>query len=600
MNIEDELEKILKEGNIATVFQPIVSLNDASVIGYEALSRGPEKSDLFSPEKLFFAAEQCNRTWELDFLCRTKAIEKSRMLEKDKYLFVNVDPKILKDEKFKKGFTKEFLEKNNISPDSIIFEITEKTAIEDYESFKNTLSNYVEQGYKIAIDDIGVGYSGLNTLLQTKPHYIKIDMSLVHDIDKDSFKQELMKTFVTLSKATNMNIIAEGIETKDELITLINLGVYAVQGFFLQRPAGTFLDIPQNIKDIIINSKKFIEGRLEFSQNCIGDIAIKVPSFSLNSANKDIKNFFDSSSATGVCIVKDDYPIGLIMRHNLDSTLATQYGVAVFMKRPVSLTMDYSPLIVDYYDSITSVSKTAMNREAKKVYDYVIITRDRKYYGIVTIKNLLEYTTEFEKNYAKNLNPLTGLPGNEIINKKLIDMFGYKHDFCVLYVDLNNFKIYNDCYGFENGDKILRFTSDLLQNELKKQFPYNSFLGHIGGDDFVIIIESAIEKCYKFCNTIISEFDSGILNFFNEKDKNNGFIKAIDRKGNMDSFPLTAIAIGGMYGSFKAFNDAEQIGEYMGALKKEAKKNKNSSYIISKTLDTCNLKSPSLSMSSDS
>ncbi|WP_279230670.1 EAL domain-containing protein [Clostridium autoethanogenum] len=120
-----------------------------------------------------------------------------------------------------------------MSPDLIIFEITEKTAIEDYKSFKTALENYINQGYKIAIDDTGAGYSGLKTLMEIKPQYIKIDISLIKNVDKDLFKQELMRTFVTLARSTNMKLIAEGIETKEELLTLIEIGVCAGQGYFL-------------------------------------------------------------------------------------------------------------------------------------------------------------------------------------------------------------------------------------------------------------------------------------------------------------------------------------------------------------------------------
>lgn len=247
-----ELKRILHSEEITTVFQPIVSLQNGSIIGYEALSRGPKNSFLKYPDKLFATAEKNNMLWDLEYLCRKKAIEKACSMEINKFLFINVDPLIIKDEKFKKGFTKEFLHQYNISPESIIFEITERTAIEDYPSFKAALNNYVEQGYKIAIDDTGAGYSGLKMLSEVKPHYIKIDMDLIRDIDKDSFKQALIKCFVTLSEVTNMKLIAEGIETYEELITLINMGVYAGQGYFIQRPTENTLEITHAIKTLII------------------------------------------------------------------------------------------------------------------------------------------------------------------------------------------------------------------------------------------------------------------------------------------------------------------------------------------------------------
>lgn len=578
----DELKKILDTGNIATVFQPIVSLKDSEILGYEALSRGPKESPLFYPEKLFNVAENCNRLWDLEFLCRTKAIEKAAKIDKNKFLFLNVDPLMIKDEKFEKGFTKNFLAKHNISPESIIFEITERTAIEDYKSFTKVLNNYVEQGYKIAIDDTGAGYSGLKTIAETKPQYIKLDMSLIKDIDKDAFKQAIVKTFVTLSLATNMKIIAEGIETEKELEYLIKLGVYAGQGFFLQRPADTFLDIPESVKKLILKYNKILSNSSYFDKIYIGQIVTKEPAFNFNVPCSQLKIHFINSCATGACVLNGQLPIGLVMKHTLNSMLATQYGNAVFSRRPISLIMDSSPLIVDYYTSVGEVSNRAMDRENEKIYDYVIVTKDSKYYGIVTIKKLLEYTTMLERNYARELNPLTGLPGNMIIEKVLLDLLSYKRDFCVLYFDLDNFKAYNDTYGFENGDKILIFTANLIQDFIKTTFPYNSFIGHIGGDDFVSVIEAPFESCSELCKKIISSFDEKILNFFNEKDKANGYIIATDRKGHKDTFGLTSISIAGLHGNFDKFSSSEKVSKYISDIKKQVKKVKFSNYFVEK------------------
>lgn len=251
-----ELNYILENENIDTFYQPIVSLAKGDIIGYEALSRGPKNSILKYPDKLFDIAIKNNKTWELELLCRTKAIKRAKNLKKDRLLFINVDPHIFRDELFKKGFTKEFIEKNNMQSKNIIFEITERTCIEDYISFKYAIDNYIQQGFKIAIDDMGSGYSGLNTIIKTKPHFIKIDMDLIRDIDKDDFKQALIKAFVKLSKDTNMKIIAEGIETEYELRTLIRLGVYAGQGYFISKPKEDFIEIDNNLKKLIIKCNK--------------------------------------------------------------------------------------------------------------------------------------------------------------------------------------------------------------------------------------------------------------------------------------------------------------------------------------------------------
>ena len=395
MNLHKEFDDILKTGNITSLFQPIIRLNDGEIIGYESLSRGPKDSYFTSPLNLLDFADKNNKLWELELLFRTKAIKKAKFLDKNKLLFINVDPNIIKDVNFSKGFTKEFLKENDVSPECIIFEITERTAIEDYESFLSILNNYTEQGYKIAIDDAGSGYSGLKTITKTKPNYIKIDMDLIRDIDKDPFKQALIKAFVNLALTTNTKLIAEGIETKEELKTLIKLGIYAGQGYFIQRPAVAFLDVPEKIKSLVKKYNKLTNNIYNYSDsyNYIGDIMDTNPYFNQYNPCEEIKLFLDNNSFEGVCLVDNDYPVGLIMKYNLDSQLAKKYGYAVYSRRPVSLVMDNSPLIVDYYTPINLVTKEAMNREIKKTYDNIIVTKGNKYAGIISIKKLLEYSS---------------------------------------------------------------------------------------------------------------------------------------------------------------------------------------------------------------
>ncbi|ERI94161.1 cyclic diguanylate phosphodiesterase domain protein [Clostridiales bacterium oral taxon 876 str. F0540] len=575
-----ELDRILENSEIATVFQPIVNLKTGFVIGYEALSRGPEDSILHNPDKLFSAAEDFNRTWDLESLCRVKAIERATNISKDKYLFINVDPHIFKDEKFKRGFTKEFLAKNNMSPETIIIEITEKTCIEDYKSFRTALDNYIDQGYKIAIDDTGSGYSGLKMLTETKPHFVKIDMDLIRNINVDFFKQALIKCFVSLAEVTNMKLIAEGIETEAELLTLMDLGVYAGQGFFLQRPAGTFLDIPENVLNIIIKHNRLKNNNLASNDYYIGQIARCDKAFDLNTSCHEIQDYFNSSKATGACVTQNNYPIGLIMKHSLYRALATQYGVAIFLKRPISLIIDKSPLIVDFYSTLQEVSKAAMSRADENLYDYVIITKEKKYYGIVTIKRLLEFTTMLETKYAKELNPLTSLPGNAIIEHKLNLVRQRNEKCCLLYLDLDNFKSYNDIYGFENGDKMLKFTSELIDSMVKSKFPNKSFVGHIGGDDFMCIIEDDLDKCNLLCQELIVNFDRNIGNYFNEQDRSNRYIEAENRYGQLERFCITSISIAGLYADFTQFSSIETIAQHMSKLKKQAKSIKGSSFIL--------------------
>lgn len=582
MDHKVQLSNILKEEKVNTEFQAVVSLKTGDIIGYEAFGRGPSGSLLHQPIDLLNAASIYDKGMELELLFKKKTMEKIQGLRENVLLFVNIDSNTLSNIDFVTQFTNKLLSDYNISPSSIIFEITEKTAIKDYTNLKSTLKYCYSQGYRIAIDDAGSGYSGMKTIMEISPQFLKIDIDLIRDIDKDSFKQAIVNSFVNLAASTNIKLIAEGIETKGELETLIKLGVYAGQGFFLQKPADLFMDITDNVKNIILKYNDFINNTFIFnnSYHYIGSIIEERKSFNISTPCQKIKNYLDNDNMDGACITNNSSPVGLIMRHNLDSSLAHRYGVALYYNRPVSLIMDYSPLIVDYCTPIAIVSEQAMCRTEERTYDNIIVTKDSKYIGIVSVKRLLQYAVSLEKNYARELNPLTQLPGNVIINRVLNDTIQLKKECCILYFDLDNFKAYNDLYGFEKGDKIIKLLATIVNDKIKTKFPYTSFVGHIGGDDFVSMIECPIEDCKKLCEDIISEFDAKILDFFNESDRHNKYIVTEDRNGSISTFSLTSLSIAVFFGSPSRFNTVDKFAQFMSVLKKDVKKINGSSYVI--------------------
>lgn len=387
----DELIDILKNKTIRTVYQPIVGLDDGHILGYEALSRGPHNSFLESPANLFDIAEKFNRLWEVELLCRTKALENAEELPKGKLLFINVNPEMIKDRKFKKGTTKEYISQFGMNPSNIIFEITEKTAVSDYKSFRKTIDNYVSQGYKIAIDDTGEGYSGLRLLAETNPHYIKIDMALIRDIDKDIIKQELMKTFYSFAKIAGMKLIAEGIETINELNTLIDIGIHYGQGYFLGKPEEKFHLIDDNIKTLIYSRHQLKEN----NKNClheiqIGDIARTDKNLEVTSTIKEAYETIQSThNLQGVVVCHEIQPIGLIMKSKLELEVALKFKKDEFFNEKIENIMEKNPLILDYSISIKEACKRATSRREDNIYDYIIVTKNNKYYGVVPVRKLL-------------------------------------------------------------------------------------------------------------------------------------------------------------------------------------------------------------------
>lgn len=402
-DLKKEFYTILKSETIRTLYQPIININDGAILGYEALSRGPEGSRLESPLKLLSIAEILNKTWDLEQLLRTKALERA-ILPLKSLLFLNVDPNIIHDDNFQQGFTKEFLSNMELSPASIVFELTERSAISDYDTFKSVLKHYTEQGYSIAIDDAGSGYSGLKTLYEVYPKYLKLDMDFVRNIDKDTFKQTIVKNLLAMTKTANIKTIAEGIESSEELRTLIRLGVEYGQGYFIQKP----LEKIQPINDIVISvlskENKLISQINSYHQeyHYIHHLMHPISSFSSDNKCIEIFDYFNEHNYAGGCICDNNCPIGTISLREINAAFSKQFGHFIYAQRPVALIMNTAPLIVDYYTPIHTVAKKALARSNKTLYDDIVVQKGSAYAGMVTIKNLLDYlVNEFDQRVRK-------------------------------------------------------------------------------------------------------------------------------------------------------------------------------------------------------
>lgn len=313
-HLKDELDYIIENKQIKTVFQPIISLRDGSILGHEALSRITCNSLIENTEVLFNTAAHHNKLWELELLCRTTALEaayKFMIPPYSKKLFLNVNPNIIHDEQYIKGFTKSFLSEYNIKSENVIFEITERNAIKDLNLFIITIKHYKNQDYKIAIDDAGAGYSGLNLISDVNPHYLKLDMKLIQGINTDNLKYALVKGMVEFSKASNTSLIAEGIETYEELEMLIDLGVHYGQGYYIQKPNAAISDIDTGVLNAV---KRINQKKNNMNNNVISNIYIKhlcTSSYVVNPDEKvsEIYEIFKlNPNMSGLCVVKNELP----------------------------------------------------------------------------------------------------------------------------------------------------------------------------------------------------------------------------------------------------------------------------------------------------
>lgn len=233
------LQRIIIEGSLSTVFQPIVDIQTLDILGYEALSRGPEGTEFACPTILFMLASKFGLSFELDSLCRKKAFDAIKNINTDKKIFVNTLAITIHDPEFRGKYLEDLLADIKIKPENVIFEINEKMAIDNYDLFRTALKDYSDIGIVHANDDIGTGYSDLEKIMELNPGFMKIDISLVRDVHESYIKQQLIRAMVSLAKNLKSNIIAEGVETKGEYEMLKSLGVTYGQGYLFGHPEST-------------------------------------------------------------------------------------------------------------------------------------------------------------------------------------------------------------------------------------------------------------------------------------------------------------------------------------------------------------------------
>jgi EAL domain-containing protein (putative c-di-GMP-specific phosphodiesterase class I) len=230
------LDSILTHSSITSLFQPIVSLAERVILGYEALTRGPSNTSLHSPINLLAAARHAGRLNELEMTCRESACRRYSQQQLKGKLFLNVSPETLLDATHKPGRTLELLHKYGISADSVVIELTEQTPTDDFELLRAALHHYRDMGFSIALDDLGAGYSSLRMWSELRPDYVKIDRYFIDGIHRDAVKREFVGSIMKIARASRAQVIAEGIELGEELHVLSDMGVDLVQGYLLGRP----------------------------------------------------------------------------------------------------------------------------------------------------------------------------------------------------------------------------------------------------------------------------------------------------------------------------------------------------------------------------
>ncbi|MBS7560918.1 EAL and GGDEF domain-containing protein [Pseudomonas sp. RC4D1] len=574
------LSSILAQSGLHSLFQPIISLSQRRILGYEALSRGPSNSPLHSPVALFAVARQAGRLSELEFACRHSACKRFSEQQLPGKLFLNVSPESLLEATHQPGRTLQLLQDVGIPPSQVVIELTEQPPIDDFQLLHNALHHYRDMGFSIALDDLGAGYSSLRLWSELRPDYVKIDRHFIDGIHQDALKREFVGSILQIAKASRAQVIAEGIEMLEELVVLSEMGVDLVQGYLLCRPQ----EQPPRDARAMMPKHDQTSVALNDEGSDLSALLNEQPAVARNTPTANVLEAFRRQANLNSLAVLDEqgHPCGIVHRHSLSDALLKPFATDLFARKPISRLMNDDFLAVELSQSLQQVSRLITSRARQRIEEDFIITLNGHYLGLGRVIDVLKLITELKIQQARYANPLTLLPGNVPIQQCLTRLLQQGRESVICYVDIDSFKPFNDIYGYGRGDEVLLCLAQCLNDRVD---PSRDFVGHIGGDDFLLVLGP--EDWQRRLNQLLDDFHSQCRRFYRSEHLEAGCFVAPNRQGVRQEFPLLSLSIGvvHLYPQACGLLDSSQLAELASQAKHHAKNVQGYSIHVIDSLD---------------
>ena len=561
-------------------FQPIIYAQSGKLYAVEALLRNVQDiPNITTIDDLFDLVFSNDYLYEFDLLLREKAIKKFANINiPNLKLFYNLDNRIIYNKNYSSGNTQKILTKYNLSKDKIIFELSEKGTSIEQNALSTMLQRYKQSGYSIAIDDFGIGVSGLKLLYFSEANIIKIDRFFISNIDQDSKKKLFCSSIIDMAHIMGMQVIAEGVETEKEFFTCKDIGADFIQGFLVQKPTKNINEIKPIYNDI---SNLILDDKREDQNKFIDEQFIdKIEPLPVNSSLYDIILHFKKNTDHNFVPIIDEfrYFLGIIYESDIKKISYSQYGLSLAQNQ------NFSTTLLKYLKPALSVEMAWGIDKILEMYNLnfqnslgIFITNSDKYLGFINLNSLLTMSYKRNIEIATNQSPLTKLPGNNQIEKFIANSFrniqiNTTH---IIYFDFNDFKPFNDIYGFRQGDRAILIFSELLQ----KRYPKNSFIAHIGGDDFFVgLTDFTFEDVFELTLDIQNEFKYSAKNLYSNKDKELGYIVSKDRFGTTRNFNLLSVSCAIVEINCKS--NILNFDDTLNIMKKESKSSKEPVYKV--------------------
>lgn len=564
---------------LTAVFQPILDLNGIAYSGFEGLIRGPAHSFLESPAALFAVARHHELLPELEHACRQTICRSFAQLRLPGLLFINTSPRGLHDPRFVGKSMQEFLHQLGLTPNRIVLEITENEQITHYPMIRGLLKEYRDQGYRVAIDDLGEGFSNLRMWSEVTPEFIKIDRHFVSGIASDALKFQFVRAMQQLAESCNAQIIAEGIESDSDLVTIRDLGITYGQGYLISLPASQPRSQPcAAIANLLARQRLLVfpSHKSSGAGLTVQTLARPVPPVSPQTPNSVVYQRFEADpELLAIPVVEQHTPLGLISRTAMIDRFARPFRRELYGRKACSLNMDTLPLLLDRHTTVQEAGLIISRAASRHLAEGFIVTDQGRYVGLGSGHDLMAAITEMQIRAARYANPLTHLPGNVPINEHIDRLIGAGTPFAACYFDIDHFKPFNDAYGYRRGDDMILLLGQIIRQVAA---PEIDFVGHIGGDDFICLFQSGDWE--NRCNEALELFAKGIAAMFKADDREREGYLGENRKGEPVLHPLPSLSIGALFALPGCFESHRDIAAAAADAKCQAKKCAGNSLFI--------------------
>lgn len=557
-------------------FQPIVNIHTGVCYGYEALLRQVPDAGFDTIADFF---DQAHRDRLLPMVHRrlfAKAIHQFEQIlwHRRTCLFYNLDNRLFACDGYDAADLQKGLGCDSISTFKVCYEISEQHEIVRPQALIDRLTFFRDTGCRIAVDDFGVGVSGLRLLYYSRPDYIKIDRFFIHRIAEDSEKRMLAGFIVSIAHQMGSIVIAEGVETEAELYECRRIGCDMVQGYLVQKPQlqcerlqKSYLRIRQCSEKDRRNPTGKDVSLLQAEIEPIDPLDSDAPLTDILDAFKNHiqRTFFPVVNRKGE-------PLGIIREASIKSFIYSRYGRFVLENQSFSKRLAQFITRIPQVDIHMPIDHIMDLFSGNERFEGILVTRNLKYVGFLSNRSMLKILNERKLSLARDQNPLTKLPGNnaifEYVSQSLRDI---SSRYALVYFDFDNFKAYNDHYGFRQGDRVILLFSELLKSHTMSR---DRFVGHVGGDDFFMGFKDVdLDDVDEEVRGIAGQFRSSVESFYQKSAVDAQCITARDRDGRMRSFPLMTVssAILELPAQVNRIYSPEEIGTFIANMKKEAK-----------------------------